>query len=440
LFHLLQCLPMQVEKKRLSDTKVQLNISADEKLLQHTKQTVLKKLAREVRVAGFRPGKVPPAIAEKNVNQSVLQAEFLDAALNELYVNAIQQVKLRPVAKPDISIKKFVPFTTVEFEATLEAVGEITLGDYKKLNLGRNPVKIDAEDVDEVVEVLRTRIAERKAVSRAAKSGDEVVIDFAGSDAKTKEPIAGADGKGYPLILGSDSFIPGFEANVVGMKAGEVKTFDLTFPKDYGVAALQSRNVTFSVTAVTVNEIMKPKLDDDFAAKAGPVKTVAELKADIKQQLEAEKQTQAERDFEGQLLERISENSEVAIPKVLVDEEIDRVELEEKQNLAYRGQTWQEHLGAEGVTAEEHREQKRTAAEQHVKAGLILTEIADRENMKVTPEELQIRLQLMKNRYQSDKRMQTELEKPENQRDIANRLLTEKTLEKLKSYTTSRQG
>lgn len=429
---------MQVEKKRISDTKVQLTVAADDAMLARTKQAVLAGLRREVKLPGFRPGKVPPALIEKNVDANVLQSEFLDAAVNELYSAAVIQERLRPVDRPEVSIKKFVPFTTLEFEAVVEAVGDVKLPDYTKLKLVKKPIKVTTKEVDEVIEALRTRAAERKEVTRAAKAGDEVVVDFAGTDAKTGDPISGADGKGYPLLLGSNAFIPGFEDNLVGVKAGEEKTFTLTFPKDYGVQALQSKKVTFKVTATKLHEVVKPKIDDDFAAKAGPVKTVAELKADIKKQLTAEQHTQAERDFESELLEKITEQSTISIPKVLVDEEIDRAELDEKQNLAYRGQTWQEHLAAEGVTEAEHREQKRVAAEQHVKAGLVLTEIAEKEGLQVLPEELEIRMQILKGQYQ-DKQMQSQLDKPESRRDIANRLLTEKTIAELKAYATKKE-
>lgn len=428
---------MQVQKKNVSETKIQLTIVADENMLQEVKSLVLRRLARQVKTPGFRQGKAPISLIEKQVDQALLQSEFLDEAVNHMYVDALQSERIRPVDRPEVSIKKFVPFSTLEVEATVEAVGDIKLPDYKKIKVEKKTAKITAKQIDDVIESLRERTAERKEVTRAAKTGDEVVIEFVGVDAKTKEPINGADGKDYPLILGSNTFIPGFEDNLAGMKVGEEKSFDITFPDDYGVKALQKRKVTFTVTATKVNEIVKPKVDDEFAAKVGPVKTVAELKADIKTQMEAEQQQQTERDFESEILEKITDKAEVAIPKVLVDEEIARVELDEKQNLMYRGQTWEEHLKDEGVTEEEHFEQKRPGAEKNVKAGLVLTEIADKEGITVTPEELEVRLQILKGQYQ-DKQMQAELNKPENRREISNRLVTEKTLERLKSYATAK--
>jgi len=427
---------MQVTRKNLSDTKVQLTLVADEAQLQKAKSETLHVLRKDMSVPGFRKGKVPLNLVEKNANPEALQTDFLDRAMNALYVAALDQEKLRPVAQPQVKVKKVVPFTTLEMEVEVEVVGEVKLADYKKVKVAREPVKITDKDIDEVIKQLQTREAEKKDVTRAAKDGDQVVIDFKGVDAETKEPIQGADGKEYPLTLGSNAFIPGFEPELIGLQAGEEKTFVITFPKDYGVAALQNRKVEFTVTAKKVQELVAPKLDEKFAAKVGPFKTVDEMKADIKKQLEGEKQYQADRDFESKILEEVTKNSKVSVPKVLVDEEIDRLEADERQNIVYRGQTWQEHLKGEGVTEEEHREKKREQAERRVKAGLVLAEIAEAEKLDITSEEFDVRLQLLKGQYQ-DKQMQAELDKPENRREIASRMLTEKTIQKLSEYANA---
>ncbi|MGF7228855.1 MAG: trigger factor [Candidatus Saccharibacteria bacterium] len=424
---------MQVTQKNLSDTNVQLTLTADAEMLKAAKEEALNHIARSIKLQGFRQGKAPLALVEKSADPASLQSEFLDLAMNRLYVAALDEKKLRPVAQPQVNVKKFVPFSTLELEVTVEVVGAITLADYKKMSLVKPEVKITTKDVDEVIENLRTREAEKVDVTRAAKDGDEVTIDFVGVDTKTHEAIQGADGKDYPLVLGSNTFIPGFEPEVIGIKVDEEKTFDITFPSDYGVAALQNRGVTFTITAKSVKEIKQPKLDEAFAAKVGPFKTVEELREDVRKQLISEKDYQNDREFVDDMVLKIAEKSTVAIPKVLVDEQIDRMENEERQNVMYRGQTWQEHLDGEGVTEEEHHERMRSDAELRVKAGLVLSEIAEAEKIVITPEELEIRMQLLKGQY-PDPQMQAELDKPENRRDIASRLLSEKTLAKLKEY------
>jgi trigger factor len=427
---------MHVTTESISDTKRKLIIAADQPLLDDVKRETLEHLAKDhVKIQGFRQGKAPLNLVEKNVEPSLLQSEFLERAVNRLYVAAANHEKLRPVDQPTVNITKFVPFTALEISAEVEVVGDVTLPDYKKIKLARSEVKMDAKDVESVLHDLRTRLGEKKEVKAAAKDGNEVIIDFKGTDTKTKESIQGADGKDYPLILGSDSFIPGFEDELVGLKAGDDTTFDITFPKDYSVKALQSRKVTFTVHVSKVQSIELPPADDKLASRVGPFKTLAELKADIKKQMQAERQNQLDRDYEGQLLEKIAQQTKVAIPDSLIDEEVERQLNQTRQNLAYRGQTWQEFLEAEGQTEDKYRQAQRPEAELRVRAGLALSEIADQEHVTVTPDEVDVRLQLLKGQYQ-DPAMQAELDKPETRRELTSRILSEKTIAKLAAYAS----
>lgn len=424
---------MKVEKSLVSGNTYELLISADSADLAPIKQKALKHLAHHIKLPGFRPGKAPLGVVEKNVEPSRLQSDVLDQAVNHFYVEAVRQSSLRVVVPPKIELKKFVPYTLLEFRAEVEAVGQVKLPDYTKIKVPMIPTAVDEKEVQEVLERLRLDLAEKTSYDGPAKDGDEALINFKGVDSKG-QPVAGAEGKDYPLILGSNSFIPGFEANLLGLKSGGNKTFDLKFPANYQVAALQNKTVTFSVELTKLNQVKKPELGDDFAQKAGPFKTLEDLKQDITRHLLSERTRQARRTQENQIVKKIADQTEIKIPESLVEEQIDALEEEEKRNLAYRGQTWQEHLDEEGITAEEHRERKRQSAEDRVKGGLVLSEIAEREGIKVTPEELEIRVQILKGQYQ-DKTMQSELDKPENRRDIESQILTEKTLDKLIEFS-----
>lgn len=427
---------MQVKVESKSSTETLLSVVATDAEIKNIKEHVLTHFTDKVKVPGFRAGKVPANILEKHIDPEALQTEFLQEAIEQLCEQAIRAQNIRPVDRPNVSIKKFVPFTTLEFDATLLVVGNVKLADYKKVKKARAEVKLTADDVNDVVKSLQERMSEKKDVDRAAKSGDQVYIDFKGTDTKG-EPVNGAEGKDYPLVLGSNSFIPGFEDNLIGLKANDDKTFDVTFPKDYGVAALANKKVTFAVSVIKVQEVVLPKADDAFAAQAGPFKTLAELKADIKKQVGLERQQQAERQYESDLVREIAAKTTMDVPPVLIDQQVERIEQEERQNIMYRGQTWEDHLKEEGVTAEEHKAQKRPAAEERVKISLILAEIADLEGLTVTTQELEERLSLYKNQYQ-DPQMQAELNSPQAKSDIASRILTEKTLAKLTGYATSK--
>lgn len=421
---------MQV-KQDTTGTTVKLTVNPDTAQIDAAKLEAVRRLGAKLKIQGFRPGKAPIALIEKQLDPNLLQSEFLEIIINNVYILALQQQKVRPVTQPQVNILKFVPYSDLEITYELEAIGEIKLPDYSKIKITRKPVAVTAKDVDEVVNNLRSRVAIKEEVARAAKLTDEVIIDFKGIDAGTKKPISGADGKDYPLVLGSNSFIPGFEEEVVGLKAADSKEFTITFPKNYSAEALQNKNVIFTITVHKVQKVVQPTADDAFAATVGPFQSLTELRMDIEKQLQAERTGQAERDYDNELLEQIAKKTQVTVPKPLVDDEIERIETEEKRNLVYRGQTWQEHLASEGVSEEQHREKNRDGAELRVKAGLVLAEIAEKEHITVSPEELEMHLQLLKGQY-TDPNMLTEIDKSDNRREIASRLLSEKTIQAVK--------
>lgn len=425
---------MRIHKTIDSDTEVTISVVASETDLTPIKEATLRHLGQELKLAGFRTGKAPLNLVEKNISPTNLQNEFLERSINHLYTQAIKTETLRPVTNPQVAIKKFVPYTTLEFDAKIEVISEIKLADYKKIRKTMPKAKVSEKDIQGVITSLRQRLAAKLPVDRATKDGDEVIIDFVGTD-KQGQAINGASAQDYPLILGSNTFIPGFEPNLMGLKSGEAKTFDIVFPKDYQVRALANQTVTFQVNIKAVNELQPAELNDAFAAKAGPFKTVQELKEDIRKQLTYEAQAELHKNFEGELINEIAAGSRVSLPKSLVDDQINRNEEEERRNLTHRGQTWQEHLDEEGITAEEHRERQRPKAVEMIKNSLVLSEIANREGITVTPEELEIRITILKGQY-TDQAMRAELDKEENRREIEARLHAEKTLERLVSYTT----
>jgi trigger factor len=428
---------MQVKRETLEPTKVKLIITADQTALNQLKDAVINRLGGDLKVAGFRPGKAPANLVEKQLDPASLQNEFLNEAVNWLYDQAIRHEKIRVTDQPSVSITKFVPFSTLEFTAEVEMVGEIKLGDYKTISLSAKPVKVEASEVNTVLNNLRSRAASKSEVKRVSKNGDEVTIDFKGTDPKTKQSISGASGNSYPLVLGSNSFIPGFEEELIGLEAGQSKSFIITFPKDYPAAELKNKQVNFSVSILAVNELVLPPADDKFAASVGPFKSIGELKADIKKQIESEKKALAQQDLDNELLTKIVDKSEVNLPKTLVDQELSRLEDEEKRSLTYRGQTWAEHLSEEGISAEQHRERQRPAAENRIKAGLILGEISSREKIEVSEAELKARIDSLKNQYQ-DQNMQAELDSEDGQRDIHSRLMIEKTITYLRTQVVKK--
>lgn len=427
---------MKVDVKRNSDTEVELTITAGEDKLKEYKKITLKRLQPEVSAPGFRKGKVPLNIVEKQVDDNYFKSQYIDDALTELYREALISEDLRPLSQPKVEIQKFVPYSELGFKVTVSVVPPIKLGDYKKIKKELKVDDVKKDEIDEVVNNLRTRLAEKVETKRELKEGDEAVIDFSGVDSDGND-VAGAKGQDYPIEIGSKTFIDGFEDNLIGMKAGEEKTFTLTFPKDYAHKPLANKNVAFTVTLKKVNEIKLPKEDDAFAKKVGEFTSLDKLREDIKKQLEQQKAQEADSKLKDEVIGELVKKSEMEVPSVLVDENVESILAEFKQSLMYRGITFPEYLEQAGMSEEEYREKEvKPRAEERVKTGLVLAEVAKKEEVTVSDEEVDIRMQLLKGQHQNDPQMAIELEKPEAKADISSRLSTEKTVNKLVGYAT----
>lgn len=424
---------MQTQRTNPSNTEVKMIISANEADLKPIKDQVVARLSQGVKLPGFRSGKAPQALIEKNLDQNLLQGDFLDEAMTQLYARATSREKIRPVTRPEVTVKKFVPFTELEFEVKAGVVAKIELPDYKKIKVKAEPVSVTAKDVNEVLESLKTRLADKDEVKRPAKNGDEVMIDFVGKDTAGK-PIESADGKDYPLLLGSKAFIPGFEEGLAGTKAGDEKVLKLTFPKEYGATQLAGKKVNFTVKVKAVAALVKPEVDDAFAAKVGPFKTAEELKSDIKKQLTAEKERESRANHQEAVLKAVSDKTKLEMPQTLVDEQISHNLEHARRDATQKGQTFQELLKVEGKTEENFKKDLEPGAREQLKASLLLAEVAEQAGLEVTAEEVEHQIGHLKEQYK-DEAMQAELDKPENRKDIASRILSEKTVNYLIEQT-----
>jgi trigger factor len=426
---------MQVTREDKSKTNVDLKISVDQSTLQkHHRQTV-QKLADSVKVPGFRAGKAPLDMIEKQLDQQRLQNEVIDAVIQETANKAVTDENLRFISQPNVNVDKYVPNQTLDFTLSLEVLPPIKLPDYKKIKKSKPQVAITPKDITQVLENLRERSAERKEVKRAAQNGDEIVINFNGFD-QQDNPIAGGKGNNYPLKLGSDSFIPGFEAGLIGKKAGEHVTLNLTFPKSYNVESLSGKKARFEVDIDKVQEMALPKLDDKFAAKIGPFKSLDDLKKDIKDQLKTQKTDEAINKLKDEIVEEIVKKTDFELPQTLVNDQMNDIEQQMRQDMTYRGVTLREYLNQEGLTEEKWREEKlKPEAQRRVRVGVVIAEIANAEKVSVSDQELSVRTNIMKQQYPNPE-MAGQLDQPAAQREIANRLVTEKTVDLLYNFAT----
>lgn len=422
--------------ENVSDTKVKLTITLDQTELEAAEHVAISKLAKKVKVPGFREGKAPASVAVKHIDPMALSQQSLEDALSKAVAEAFLGENLQALQRPEVDIKSFEPGKTLEFTAEAEVLPAIKLGDYKKLSLTKPKISVTAKEVDEVLERLRQSQAEKKKATRAAQDGDEVVIDFVGK--KDDVPFDGGTAQDYPLRLGSNSFIPGFEEGIVGKKPGETFDISLTFPEDYHSVDLKGAAVVFAVTLKTVNEVVLPELNDEFAAKSGPFKTIDELKKDIKEELTSRKEAEAKDKQKDEAVEKLIEASKVPVPEILLKDQIRSVEQDITQNLAYQGRSVDDYVKDQGFDSRDKWVESDVApiAKKRVQAGLVLAELSKAEKITASTEDVDKQIAQYKEQYKNNPQMMAQFDAPETRQDIASRMLTDKTVEHLVAINT----
>lgn len=417
--------------KRVSDTKVELTITLETTELEAAQQVAAKKLSSKVKVPGFRQGKAPVSVAIKHIDPVALGQQTLEDALSKAVAEAFLGEKLQALERPEVEIKNYEPGKVLEFTAEAEVLPEVKLGDYKNLKVVKPKITVTTKEINEVIERLRQSQAEKKQVERAAKIDDEVIIDFIGK--KDGEPFKGGTAKDYPLRLGSNSFIPGFEEGLVGKKPGETFDLNLKFPKDYQVAELKGADVVFTVTLKSVHEVKLPEINDSFAGTTGPFKTLEELKQDIKSELTSRKEAEARDRQKDEVVEQLIEASIVPVPDVLLNDQIHSVERDVAQNLMYQGRSIEEYVKDQGFSSRDDwiKNDIEPIARKRVQAGLVLAELSKAESITAIVEDVDKQIAAYKDQYKNNPQMVAEFNKPETRQDIASRMLTDKAVEYL---------
>lgn len=418
---------MKTKVKKLSDSRVEITVTLDKKELAEAGKKALEKLAKEIKVEGFRKGKVPTEVARKFVPENDLNAEAADIAVRTTIIAAFLENTKQPLAIPNANITKYVPGETLEYVATADIIPEVKLGDYKNLGVKKAETKITEKDIAGVLDNLATSLAEKKVAKKAAENGDEVIIDFVGK----KDGVAfnGGSAKDYKLTLGSKTFIPGFEDGVVGHEPGDKFELNLTFPKDYGVKDLAGAKTTFEILLKQVNEIKKPEIDDVFAKKVGPFNDLKALKADIKKNLTAQNEHQNLEKFKNDLVEALVKKSTVPAPEILIDDQVRMIRDDVTRNAASQGLSFDQYIERAGETTDSWNKQAKKIAEQRVKGSLVLQQLALKEKITVSDDLVNAKLAELRDVYKKSPEALKQLKDPNVKMDIKNRLTIEKTLD-----------
>lgn len=415
-----------------------LTISLDKSELDAAEQVALTKLAKEVKVPGFRKGNVPASVAKKHLDPNMLAQQTVEDAMSKAVADAFIGENIQVLERPNVEVTKFVPEQELEFTAEAAIIPAVKLGDYKKLSVKKKVEEVMPEEMKGVIDRIAEQLSEKKEVDRPAKMGDEAIIDFVGK----KEDVAfdGGTANDYALRLGSKSFIPGFEEAIVGHKTGEAFDIPLEFPNDYQAKDLAGQKVVFATTLKKLEEVAAPKLDDAFAKKAGDFKTYKEFEADVKREITERKKQEADNKFKDALVEQLIEKSDVPVPDVLIDDQIRSIEQDMTQNLMYQGMSMEQYLEAQGFKDKDDwtKKEARPAAIKRVQAGLIISELSKQEKIEANSDELAAELNKYRDQYKNSPEMAKRFEEPAVQRDVANRLITEKTLERLVELNTKK--
>ena len=420
---------MKTKFKKISDSRVEITVTLDKDDLKQAKDKAIEKLAKEVRVEGFRKGKVPTEVAKKFIPENDLNAETIDFAVRSTVIEAFNKEEKSPLVLPTVNVTKYVPDEMAEYTATADIVPEVKLGNYKKLGVKMAVAKVTEKDIKDVLENIAASFAEKKVTKRAAKLSDEVIIDFVGK--KDGEAFKGGSAKDYHLTLGSNTFIPGFEDGIVGHEPGDKFDLELTFPKDYGVSDLAGAKTVFEVLLKQINEVIKPAIDDEIAKKCGPFKTLDELKADIKKNLEAQNEHQVEEKFKDELINTLVKKSTIPAPEILIDDQIRVIRDDITRNAASQGKSFEDLLEESHQTMESWEKEARKIAETRVKASLALQAVAVEQKITVSDDLVNAKIAELRDVYRKSPEAVKSLKDPNVKMDIKNRMIIEATLDYL---------
>lgn len=349
-------------------------------------------------VQGFRKGKVPRKVIEQNYGKDIFMEDGLLALVNQNYQTILTENKdVQPIGRPEVEVDS-VNENGVKLRILIPVIPEVKLGAYTGLEIKKANAKVTAKAVNDEISQIQNRQARFVDVERPAQKGDFVVIDFVGR-AGGKE-FEGGKAEDYRLELGSNTFIPGFEDQLIGQNIGEKRTIQVKFPEDYFSAELKGKDAEFDVTLNKVEEKQLPELNDEFASNVSEFSTFEEFKADIKKHLAESVKNQNKQKDENAIIEEIVKYSEVEIPNSMIESQIDKQVEEFRQRIAYQGATLESYLELTRSSMEELRNVHRPSAENAVKTQLVIGEIIKKEKISVSQAEIDAKLQEIATKYQ----------------------------------------
>ena len=413
-------------EKNLS--KLTFEVSAEE--FEKAIDRAYKKNKGQFNIPGFRKGKAPKAIVIKNYTKAVFYDDALNDVLPDAYEAALKESGLDVVARPEFDVEEIKDGEPVVFTALCTTRPEVKLGEYKGIKVAKVDYTVSDEEVDKDINAVRERNARLISVDdRAVENGDIAVIDFEGF--VDDVPFEGGKGENYELEIGSNTFIPGFEDQLVGAKIDDLVDVNVTFPEEYHAEELKGKPAVFKVKVNEIKVRELPELDDDFASEVSEFDTLAEYKADVRAKLEEKAKEKAEAEIQNAVVENAVENAEFDLPDAMVEGQIDSMINDMAQRMSYQGMSLDMYMQYTGQTIEQMRETYREQAAKQVSGSLVIDAISKAEGIEVSPEEVEMNLVDMAKKYNMEVDKLKELIAEPEMENIKKDMVFTKTIEML---------
>ena len=391
---------MNVKSVEKENGKAKVVVEIDKPEFEQALNKAYAKCRKDIMLPGFRKGKAPRKMVESMYGATVFYEDAVNEIFPEIYTTAIVDQQLKAVGSPSVSNMDTPDEGGVVLTIETELYPEVTLGQYKGIEVPKREVKVEESEVDAEVNRMAERNARIETVDRAAANGDTVVIDFEGFEGG--KPFQGGKAEDYSLTLGSGSFIPGFEEALVGAVAGEARDVNVTFPENYNAKELAGKPAVFKCKVHEVKESIKPELDDEFAKDVSEFDTLDALKNDIRARFTKSREEQTERAFESSAVQLAAANMTCNVPACMIDEQVDHQIEQFAYQLQSQGMKMEDYTKMIGGDLSSLRQSMRPMAEQTVRSDILLSEIARAENLEVTDEEVEEELKKLAEQYQME--------------------------------------
>lgn len=423
---------MQITKNQLPKGQLELTIELPAEELEKYYKVAVKKFGAEIRIDGFRPGKIPEDMIIKKVGEDQILAEASEMAIQGSIGKAIDQEKITIISTPKIDVVKQALGNPFVYKATVSLLPTVELGDYKSVKVKKKKAEVDGKELEKAIGDLRKMRSKEALVDREVQKGDKVEVDI--EVFQNKVPIEGGQGKNQPIIIGEGNFIPGFEDKLVGMKKGEEKEFELRFPKEYFQKNLAGKPAEFKIKVNSVFKVEMPEANDEFAKSFGAFKNMKDLEDQIKKNLQQEVDNKERQRVELEILESIANKSKFGeFPEDLVASEIDKMVHELKHDFENQGLKYEDYLQSIKKSEEELRKSFEPRAEKRVKTALLIRKIAEVEKIEATEDEIHKEIEKSKQTYQQQKNeeMLKQLETPDYYSFVKNIMVNQKVIDML---------